>query len=262
MKFFFFLFLFSFCANALTLPEKIYQGDLVYGTLETDEYLFMDEKELPRQKNIFLFAVGRNAPETLRLTLKKKELVKPIILKILPYEWKLDRVDGVPQKTVTPSKWEQKRIAREQKKINAARTDKSFQGFPVCFLKPFEGRYSGLFGEQRIYNGIPKSPHSGLDIAAPNGTPVPATADGVVTLAEKDLFYTGGTVIVHHGSGIYSSYCHLSKLNASVGDKIKQGEIIGFVGATGRATGPHLHLTLSWENTRFDPARVLKEVCP
>ena len=249
-------------AHALTLPDKIYQGDFVYGKKEKGEQIFIGDKQLPTMFDTFVFAVGRDAPETLVLTVKKEGSVKPYPVQILPYDWKIEHINGVPQKTVEPSPWEQRRIAREQLKINEARKETTLSEFPMCFLSPLKGRYSGLFGQNRVYNGIPKNPHSGLDIASPKGTKIKTVADGIVTLAEKDLFYTGGTVIIHHGSDIYSSYSHLSALNVSVGDSVKQGDIIGLVGATGRATGPHLHLTLMWNNVRFDPARILKETCP
>ena len=248
--------------SALTLPDKIYQGDLVYGKKDKGEQVFMGDKQLPTMFDTFVFAVGRDAPKTLVLTVRKDGNVKTHPVTVLPYAWKIEHIRGVPHKTVEPSSLEQHRIAQEQIKINDARKETSLLGFPMCFLLPLEGRYSGLFGQNRVYNGIPKRPHGGIDIASPKGEKIKTVADGIVTLSEKDLFYTGGTIIIHHGSGLYSSYSHLSALNVSVGDKVKQGDVIGFVGATGRATGPHLHLTLMLGDVRFDPARVLKRTCP
>ena len=105
-------------------------------------------------------------------------------------------------------------------------------------------------------------PHSGVDLAAPEGTEVKATADGVVVLAQKDLFYTGGTIIIEHGSGVQSGYSHLSKVGVKNGDVVRQGDVIGQVGMTGRATGPHLHFTLSWENIRVAPEFEFCTSCP
>ena len=121
-----------------------------------------------------------------------------------------------------------------------------------------QGRISGRFGNQRVYNGTPKSPHSGMDIAAPKGTPVRAPADGVITFVAPDLYLTGGTVLLDHGHGISSNFLHLSRIDVKVGDVVKQGDVIGAVGATGRATGPHLHWGMSWFDVRIDPLLVLE----
>ena len=120
-----------------------------------------------------------------------------------------------------------------------------------------QGRISGRFGNQRIYNGTPKSPHSGMDIAAGTGTPIRAPAGGTVTLAQQDFYLTGGTVMIDHGHGIGSNFLHLSRLDVKVGDVVKQGDVIGAVGSTGRSTGPHLHWGMSWFDIRIDPLLVL-----
>ena len=121
-----------------------------------------------------------------------------------------------------------------------------------------QGRISGRFGNARAYNGIPKSPHSGMDIAVPKGTPVHAPASGVVTFVAPDLYLTGGTVLLDHGHGISSNFLHLSRIDVKVGDVVKQGDVIGAVGMTGRATGPHLHWGMSWFDVRIDPLLVLE----
>ena len=121
------------------------------------------------------------------------------------------------------------------------------------FQWPAIGPISGVYGSQRIYNGTPRSPHYGVDVAVPTGTPVLAPSSGVVTLAEPDLFYSGGTIILDHGFRLSSSFLHLSKVHVAVGQEVKQGELIGEVGATGRATGPHLDWRMSWRNQRIDP---------
>ena len=122
---------------------------------------------------------------------------------------------------------------------------------------PVNGIISGVYGSQRILNGKPKWPHYGIDIAAKKGTKIMSSASGVVTMAEKDLYYTGGTIIMDHGHGISTIYSHLEKLDVKVGDKVKQGEIIGTVGSTGRSTGPHLDFRINWFQTRLDPMSVL-----
>jgi murein DD-endopeptidase MepM/ murein hydrolase activator NlpD len=111
-----------------------------------------------------------------------------------------------------------------------------------------------VFGSQRILNGEPRQPHLGLDVAAPAGAPVRAPAAGRVTLAEPDLFLTGGTILLDHGHGLSSVFAHLSRLDVKAGDEVRQGDVIGAVGGTGRASGPHLHWGMSWFGERLDPA--------
>ena len=141
----------------------------------------------------------------------------------------------------------------------AARTrDDARADFAQAFTWPVQGRVSGRFGNQRVYNGTPKPPHSGMDIAAVQGTPVLAPAAGVVSFADADLYLTGGTVLLDHGLGVSSNFLHLSRIDVAVGDRITQGQVIGTVGATGRATGPHLHWGMNWFEVRIDPLLVLE----
>jgi len=130
-------------------------------------------------------------------------------------------------------------------------------GFAQHFIWPVHGRISGRFGNQRVYNGIPGSAHSGMDIAAATGTSVVAPAAGKVIFAQPDLYLTGGTVLIDHGYGIGSNFLHLSELDVTVDQHVEQGEVIGKVGSTGRATGPHLHWGMTWYDTRIDPLLVL-----
>ena len=116
-----------------------------------------------------------------------------------------------------------------------------------------QGRISGRFGNQRVYNVPPKAPHSGMDIAVPEGTPVEAPAGGIVTFADMDLYLTGGTLLIDHGHGVSSNFLHLSRIDVKPGDRVEQGQVVGAVGKTGRATGPHLHWGLNWFNVRLDP---------
>ena len=161
--------------------------------------------------------------------------------------------------TVDPPPEVAERIRREQARVAAARTeDRPLTGFAQHFTWPVEGRISGRFGRARVYNGKPGSPHSGMDIATPRGTPIKAPAAGVVTLADPDLYITGGTVLIDHGHGIGSNFLHMSRLDVEAGDSVEQGQVIGAVGATGRATGPHLHWGMTWFTTRIDPQLVLE----
>jgi murein DD-endopeptidase MepM/ murein hydrolase activator NlpD len=135
--------------------------------------------------------------------------------------------------------------------VRAKDTDRSWFADP--FRWPASGRISGVYGSQRILNGEPRRPHFGVDIAAPVGTPVHAPNGGVVALAESDLYYTGGTVMLDHGHGITSVFSHLSSVDVEVGGRVSPGDFIGRIGATGRATGAHLDWRVNWFSERLDP---------
>ena len=203
----------------------------------------------------FVFGVGRDAPGPVRvhLELANGETCDASVA-VVPREWKLERVDGVPESTVEPSPEIAARIEREQAEVARTRErDDDRDDFSAAFRWPLTGRISGVYGSQRIYNGKPKSPHSGLDVAAPKGRRVRAPAAGIITFAKPDLYLTGGTVLVDHGHGLSSSFLHLSRLDVVVGQRVEQGQSIGLVGATGRATGPHMHWGMNWFGVRVDP---------
>ena len=173
---------------------------------------------------------------------------------ITPRDWPIERVNGVAPKTVNPPPELAARIEREQTGVTAARNrDDTREDFLGGFIWPVHGRISGRFGNQRIYNGDPKAPHSGMDIAVPQGTPVLAPASGIVTFAQPDLYLTGGTILLDHGFGLSSNFLHLSRLEVKVGDHVTQGQVIALSGMTGRATGPHLHWGFNWFGVRLDP---------
>ena len=267
IKKFLILLLISMPAFAFTIPENLTQGTLVYGTAEPDEEIIYEDLPVPVYKGEYVFALGRNVPKTIHITVKKKGLFSKdqhLTFNVKPRKWETDVVNGVPQRTVTPNKKHEERIAKEQKLLEFARAQRPVQnGFPKCFIKPVEEtRISTPFGWQRIVNGVKQRHHSGVDMACPLGTPVKASADGVVVLAQNDLFYTGGTILIEHGHGIVTGYSHLSEVKAKVGDVVKQGDIIGLSGSTGRSTGPHLHFTLSWNDIRVAPEVEYCTRCP
>ena len=134
------------------------------------------------------------------------------------------------------------------------------ENFLNGFVQPVKGIITGVFGSQRVLNGKPKSPHRGLDIANNEGTPVVSTNDGIVILAEPDLYYTGGTIVVDHGYGVKSIYAHLASVDVTLNSKIKKNEVIGTVGSTGRSTGPHLHWGIMVFDTYVDPELLLKNI--
>ncbi|MBF0133071.1 MAG: M23 family metallopeptidase [Magnetococcales bacterium] len=151
----------------------------------------------------------------------------------------------------------EERALRETNAIKATYRLRDGQvGFSQGFQQPITGRFSGVFGSRRIINGIPKRPHNGVDIAAPRGTPVPAVAAGLVALVGKDYFFTGNTIVIHHGHGVISLYAHLDTIAVAQGEWINQGHIIGKVGTTGRSTGPHLHWGMMVRGLRVDPMRL------
>ncbi len=178
---------------------------------------------------------------------------------IAPRTFGEQRVDGLPPQTVTPTDPAVlERIAREREIKNVGFASRATsEGFLDGFVQPAEGRVSSSWGNRRILNGVPNTPHYGVDIAAPTGTPIRAPAGGVVALAEPDLHYEGGLVFIDHGQGLISMYLHMSRLDVRAGDSVTQGQVIGAIGAAGRATGPHLCWRLKWRDQNLDPSVAL-----
>ncbi len=160
---------------------------------------------------------------------------------------------------VTPDQESLEIIKKENNLIkNAQLINSDFEFFLSGFSKPVDGVISGVYGSQRILNGKARSPHLGIDFAAPKGTDIKSPADGYVTLAENGFYFTGGSIILDHGHGVSTIYAHLDEILVKKGDFIKKGQIIGKVGSTGRATGPHLHFGMNWFGTKIDPELILK----
>ncbi|MDE2631371.1 MAG: M23 family metallopeptidase [Alphaproteobacteria bacterium] len=170
-------------------------------------------------------------------------------------QYEVQAVNGLPQQFVTPSAEDLVRIRREGALIAEARTrDTDGVGFAEPFDWPFAGIVTSVYGSRRIENGTPMAPHLGVDIAAPEGTPIHAAADAVVSIAD-DYFLDGGFTLLDHGHGVSSCYLHQSKRLVTAGDMVARGEVIGLVGQTGRATGPHTHWGLNWFQVKLDPSR-------
>ncbi|HHW4681429.1 MAG TPA: M23 family metallopeptidase, partial [Xylella taiwanensis] len=210
-----------------------------------------------------VFGVDRNEIGPLILRIESPHgAVKQVSITVTTRKWPVEVVNGVPPKTVNPPPAIAARIMREQAQLTKARQRNDARSdFAQPFIWPVQGRISGRFGSARIYNGqtTAGNGHSGMDIAASTGTPVKAPAAGVITFAAPDLYLTGGTVLLDHGSGVSSNFLHLSRIDVKVGDQVHQGQVIGAVGATGRATGPHLHFGMNWFNVRIDPMLVLEQ---
>lgn len=252
----------SFSAMALELKGHLTQGGLVTGKLENAKSVSLDGKSLKLSPNgDFVFGFGRDAETT--HTLKwvdntGKSHSQP--LAITKREYEIDKITGMAKKYVSPAKEVSARISREAVAVRKAReVDSDLLYFLDPVLKPAEGRISGVYGSQRYFNGEPRRPHFGLDIANKTGSPVYAPISGTVVFSEPDLYYSGGTLIIDHGHGITSTYIHLSKLDVKVGDKIKQGNKVAEIGATGRVTGPHLDWRFNWKGERLDPALLMQD---
>jgi len=245
----------------IVFPASVSQGALVFGKVPAGSIVRYGERLLrPTPYGTVVFGVGRDETGPLRVEVRRPDgPSETASIAVTPRDWPIERVDGVPPATVNPPPAIAERIEREQALVTAARArDEDRTDFAQPFVWPVQGRVSGRFGNQRVYNGNPKSPHSGMDIAAPQGTPVLAPAAGVVTFANADLYLTGGTVLLDHGHGVSSNFLHLSRIDVKVGDRVTQGQVIGAVGATGRATGPHLHWGMNWFDVRIDPLLVLE----
>ncbi len=203
----------------------------------------------------FLIGFGRDASATSRVVSILPDGRRDArTIAVAPRRWDVQRIDGLPARQVTPPEVDWARIRRDSDLIKAARRiDSAAPLFESGFQWPVTGRISGPFGGQRILNGTPKRPHKGVDVAAPRGTPVGACADGVVTLVQPDMFYTGKTVMLDHGHGLSSIYVHLHRIAVSEGQHLAKGQVLGTVGQTGRATGPHLHWGVSLFATHLDP---------
>lgn len=245
----------------VVFPASVPQGALVFGKVPPGSQVRYRERLL-RATGYGTVALGVGRDETgplkVDVTLPSGR-VEPVSIAVTPRDWPVEHVNGVPPKTVNPPPEIAARIQREQALVTAARErDDERTDFALPFQWPVQGRISGRFGNARVYNGQPGAGHSGMDIAAPDGTPVKAPAGGVVTFASPDLYLTGGTVLLDHGHGVSSNFLHLSRIDVKVGDRIEPGQVIGAVGATGRATGPHLHWGMNWFDTRIDPLLVLE----
>ncbi|MGH8028014.1 MAG: M23 family metallopeptidase [Pseudoxanthomonas sp.] len=242
-------------------PANVSQGALVLGKVPAgSEVRYAGRTLRVSGYGTVVFGVGRDEAGPLEIEVKRPDGIREAtLITVTRRDWPEEKVNGVPPKTVNPPPAIAERIKREQALVTAARArDDDRTDFAKPFVWPVQGRISGRFGNARVYNGQPGAGHSGMDIAAPAGTPVKAPAAGVVTFAAPDLYLTGGTLLLDHGFGVSSNFLHLSRIDVKIGDRVEQGQIIAAVGATGRATGPHLHWGMNWFDVRIDPLLVLE----
>lgn len=266
-----FLLLFAAGANADTPEQSLHlkgpliQGALVIGETSPGARVILDGRTLMvSQSGVFAMGFDRDQASmaTLEIIFSDGRRERHT-LSIAPRSYDIQRIEGVPPKYVNPPAETLSRIAAESKqKKEARRSLREASWFDQSFIWPAKGRISGVFGSQRFYNGEARRPHYGVDIAADTGAPVIAPADGVVTLAEKDMYFEGGLVFLDHGQGVTSYYMHLSRVDVREGEQVRQGQQLGAVGATGRSTGPHLHWAMFWREAHLDPSLLVPGVGP
>lgn len=252
-------------AQTLDLRGSWSQGGLIVGRTDSGVSVWFNDRALSvTPEGEFAFGFHRDDPPFATLRLRTPDGRERIeTYSVLQRDYPIQRIDGLPGKMVTPPKDVLDRISREAAAVQAARAhDSDRTDFAGGFVWPVEGPLSSVYGSQRILNGVPKQPHYGVDIAVPTGAPVVASAGGTVRLADRDLYYTGGTIIVDHGAGVSSTYLHLSRLDVEPGQTVARGQKIGEVGATGRVTGPHLCFRYNWFDSRLDPQLLLPPHSP
>ena len=249
------LLLSSAFAHALELSGDLIQGGMVIGRTEPGSLVWLDKRALKvSEQGVFVIGFGRDAKASALLRMEHNGKQHSQTLRIKKRDYVTQRINGISRSITNPSAESLARIRRDSAEVREARKQLlDRMDFAGSFQWPLIGPITGVYGSQRIYNGVPKRPHFGVDIAAPNGTPVTTPAPGVVTLAHPDMFYSGGTLIIDHGFGVSSTLIHLSKLLVEVGQEVKPGDIVAEVGAGGRATGPHLDWRMNWLDQRIDP---------
>lgn len=249
----------ALAATALELSGPLVQGALVQGRVDPGARVAFNDRPLRvSEAGVFVFGLGRDAPAegAIRVT-HADGSTEERRLAIRQRDYDIQRIDGLPPRKVTPPAAALERIRAEARQVREARRhDAPRTDFLTGFQWPVEGIITGVYGSQRILNGEPRRPHYGVDIAAPAGTPVRAPAGGVVTLAHPDMFFSGGTLIVDHGHGVSSTFLHLERILVAEGDRVRQGEVIAEVGATGRVTGAHLDWRMNHFTERLDPVLV------
>ncbi|WP_101759921.1 M23 family metallopeptidase [Oceanicoccus sp. KOV_DT_Chl] len=248
---------------AVELTGDLQQGGMLVGQVAPGSQVSLDGTRIKVSAGgVFVLGFDRDAAATAEL--KVTEPSGEVAVKTLQIEarqYKIQRIEGIAKKIMSPSESDLLRIRREAAEVRQARAQVFERlDFANAFQWPLTGPISGVFGSQRVYNGVPSRPHYGVDVAAPVGTPVSTPAPGTVTLAHPDMFYSGGTVIIDHGHGVSSTLMHLSKVLVEVGQEVVPGDIVAEVGAGGRATGPHLDWRMNWFNARIDPQLLVSEM--
>jgi murein DD-endopeptidase MepM/ murein hydrolase activator NlpD len=252
----------SICqALQISLPDTSYQGDMILGKVEPPAAFYVNGKPYPvSDGGYFVIGVPRVKKKDIFVWSKTGRQKVSKIIRVLAYPWRIQRIDNLPDAYVNLSPEDIKRIRNDNQKVLSIRRTMA-NIVPLFlnegFIAPVKGPISGVFGSQRILNGEPRSPHQGVDFAAPLNTPVHCPADGIVRLVARNMFLMGNILMIDHGLGVQSIFMHLNRILVKEGDVVKQGAVIGRVGQTGRATGPHLHWGVSVGTIPVDPSRLL-----
>jgi murein DD-endopeptidase MepM/ murein hydrolase activator NlpD len=254
-----------FCSHlhAVEIIGTAVQGGLLFGYTEPGSSVSLDGRTIAVSADgRFVIGFGRDETGTRKLLVNSpvgEEFRSDLNVK--SREYAIERVDGLPPATVTPDPEAAARIKEDARMVAIAREHRDHRAYYASgFAWPAKGRISGVYGSQRVLNGEPRRPHFGLDIAAPEGTNVFAPADGLITLTHPDMYFSGGTIILDHGQGLSSTFLHLSKILVEAGTFVKQGDLIARIGATGRASGPHLDWRMNWLDRRVDPQPLMSGV--
>lgn len=244
-------------STLVTFSGQWIQGGMLLGhTSPENSIQILGRSVLVGSDGRFVFGLGRDAAPLLTVEVKTpSNEVKKYAFEVEQRSYDIQKIEGVERKYVSPDKSVLSRINRENRQIRKAR---SLTTAPPHFMNdgfiwPAEGPVTGVYGSQRVFNGVPKRPHFGLDIAGPVGTHVIAPSDGIVSLVHSDMYYSGGTLLLDHGFGVSSTFIHLSKIHVEVGQSVKQGDLVAEIGATGRVTGAHLDWRVNWYEHRLDP---------
>jgi murein DD-endopeptidase MepM/ murein hydrolase activator NlpD len=245
----------------IILSGEIKQGGLMVGKTNINNLVTLNGKSVTLSKSgdyVFGFSRDDVSSYVLNITDQHGE-ISTRTLTPQKRDYKIQRIEGIKKSIMNPNAKANVRAQQDNKQIGIARkVDSKLTAFATGFIAPIEGTITGVYGSQRVYNGVPKRPHFGLDYAGKIGDPVKAPASGTVLLWVPDMFYSGGTMIIDHGQGISSTFLHLSGSTVKQGDKVKQGQVVASVGKSGRATGPHLDWRINWFGVKIDPALVLK----
>jgi len=256
-----FIVFFSTQSSGLEFKGSFEQGSLIIGKTIPFTAVYVDQKKIKvSREGFFVFGISRDHKEDILIVTKKNNQLEKIIKKVKKRKFRIQKINGLPKRKVTPNEKDMKRIREEGQLISQAKNINSdLEFFFKDFIQPVDGIITGVFGSQRILNGKPRRPHFGIDIAAPKGKKVKNSNTGKVILSKKDLFFTGGTIIIEHGHGLISIYSHLDEIFVKEGDIVNRGEFIATVGSTGRSTGPHLDFRLYCRNIPVDPEFLLKK---
>jgi len=243
-------------ASAIELEGKFVQGGLLYGQAKEGDVVRFKERIVEQtEQGKFIVGLGRDFESPLELYVTNAAGEEQTFqYEIEKRDYNVQRIEGIAKAIMSPSKEQIDRSRKENAKVGQARRVITYTPYYESGFKwPLIGPITGVYGSQRVYNGVPKRPHFGVDVAAPTGTPVKAPAAGIVRLAYDNMFFSGGTMIIDHGFGLSSSYLHLSEMLVKEGDYVDTDTDVALVGATGRVTGPHLDWRMNWYEQRIDP---------